>query len=392
MFFDLDNFKYINDSLGHAAGDKLLQSVSERLLANLRASDIVCRHGGDEFIILLSQITKSDEAATSAKKLLRSLAAPHFVGAKWVHIHASVGISVYPDDGDDAETLIQNADMAMYKAKESGRNTFKFFKKEMNARVVERQFLESNLRLAIANNEFVLHYQPKVHLTTGKVTGLEALIRWQHPDRGLISPAEFVPTAESSGLIGEIGKWVLCEACRQARAWQAAGLSPLPVAVNVSAIEFHHEGFLAAVRATLEATGLAARYLELELTERVLMDNVESTAAVLNGLKEMGVRLAIDDFGTGYSSLSYLRHFPMDILKIDRCFVQEIDAASGDSIIVNAIISMGKSLKYTVVAEGIETSEQRKYLEAIHCTEGQGYLFSRPLPPEQIGRLLAMNT
>src|SRR6267378_1177954 len=390
IFLDLDRFKYINDSLGHAIGDELLQSVSKRLLANVRASDTVSRQGGDEFVILLSEITHLGDAATSARKILLSLNAPHSIRGQDLRIDGSIGISVYPEDGQDAETLIKNADTAMYHAKESGRNNFQFFKAEMNLKAVERQSLESSLRCALEREEFLLHYQPKVNLDTGEITGVEALIRWQQPDRGLLQPAQFVPIAEDCGLIVQIGRWVLREACRQARAWQKAGLPLLPIAVNVSAVEFRDEGFLGGVRAILKETGLEARYLELELTEGVLMKHAESTAAVLQELKTMGVHLAVDDFGTGYSSLSYLQQFPIDVLKIDQSFVHRITGDPDDSQIVSAIISMGKSLKHLVVAEGIETQEQSAFLQAQHCAEGQGYLFSQPLAAAQFARLLQM--
>jgi diguanylate cyclase (GGDEF)-like protein/PAS domain S-box-containing protein len=388
LFLDLDRFKYINDSVGHAAGDKLLQSVSKRLLAVVRGSDTVSRQGGDEFIVLLSEIAYPEDAARSARKILLSLSAPHSIGGQDLHIDGSIGISVYPEDGEDAETLIKNADTAMYHAKENGRNNFQFFKAEMNVKAVERQFLEGSLRRALEREEFLLHYQPKVNLDTGEITGVEALVRWHQPDRGLVPPAQFVPIAEDCGLILPIGRWVLREACRQARAWQDAGLPPLPIAVNVSAVEFRDKGFVEGVRTILSETGLDARYLELELTEGVLMGDAESTASVLQELKMMGVHLVVDDFGTGYSSLSYLRQFPIDVLKIDRSFVNQITANPDDSTIVNAIISMGKSLKHLVVAEGIETQLQRAYLQAQSCAEGQGYLFSRPLAAAQLAQLL----
>jgi diguanylate cyclase (GGDEF)-like protein/PAS domain S-box-containing protein len=388
IFLDLDRFKYINDSLGHVTGDKLLQSVSRRLLTSVRASDTVSRQGGDEFVILLSEITHSEHAATSAKKILLSLNSPHSIGGKELHIDGSIGISVYPEDGEDAETLIKNADTAMYHAKESGRNNFQFFTAEMNVKAVERQSLEGSLRRALDREEFLLHYQPKVNLETGEITGVEALIRWQQPERGLVPPAQFVPIAEDCGLIIQIGRWVLREACRQTRAWQDAGLPVLPLAVNVSAVEFRDKGFVQGVRAILSDTGLEARYLELELTEGVLMEDAESTASVLEQLKMMGVQLVVDDFGTGYSSLSYLQQFPIDILKIDQSFVHRITAYPDDSPIVSAIIDMGKNLKQRVIAEGIETQEQLAFLQAQHCAEGQGYLFSPPVAAGQFAHLL----
>jgi diguanylate cyclase (GGDEF)-like protein/PAS domain S-box-containing protein len=390
IFLDLDRFKYVNDSLGHAAGDELLQSVSKRLLSCVRGSDTVSRQGGDEFAILLPEITHAEDAATCARKILLSLNPPHSIGGRSLHIDGSIGISVYPEDGEDAETLIKNADTAMYHAKDRGRSNFQFFKMEMNRKAVERQSLEGELRRALERKEFLLHYQPKVNLDTDEITGVEALIRWQQPGRGLVPPSQFVPIAEDCGLIVQIGRWVLREACRQTRAWQDAGLPPLPIAVNVSAIEFREKGFVEGVRTILSETGLEARYLELELTEGVLMKDVESAASVLQELKMMGVRLAVDDFGTGYSSLSYLRQFPIDVLKIDQSFVRRITGDSDDTPIVSAIINMGKSLKHRVVAEGIETQEQKVYLQTQHCTEGQGYLFSRPVAAAQFADLLQM--
>jgi diguanylate cyclase (GGDEF)-like protein len=388
VFLDLDHFKNINDSLGHAVGDKLLQSVSKRLLASVRGSDTVSRQGGDEFAILLSEISHPEDAATSAKKILLSLNAPHSVAGQDLHVDGSIGISIYPGDGEDAETLIKNADTAMYHAKENGRNNFQFFKADMNLKAVERQTLEGSLRGALEREEFVLHYQPKVNLDTGEITGVEALIRWRHPDRGLLPPTQFVPIAEDCGLILPIGRWVLREACRQARGWQEAGLPFIRISVNVSAAEFRATTFLAEVSATLKETGLEARYLDLELTESALMLRAESSAAILHSLKAMGVHLAVDDFGTGYSSLSYLQRFPIDILKIDKSFVHQITGDLDDSPIVGAIINMGKSLKQRVIAEGVETEQQLAFLQGQHCLEGQGYLFSQPLPAAQFAHLL----
>jgi diguanylate cyclase (GGDEF)-like protein/PAS domain S-box-containing protein len=388
IFLDLDHFKNINDSLGHATGDKLLQSVSRRLLTSVRKSDTVSRQGGDEFVILLSETTNPEDAATSANKIILSLSGPHSIDGLDLHINGSIGISVYPGDGEDAETLIKNADMAMYHAKEHGRNNFQFFEAEMNSKAVERQSLESGLRLALERSEFLLHYQPKVNLDTGEVTGVEALIRWLRPHRGLVPPCQFIPVAEDSGLILPIGRWVLREACRQAREWQEADLPFKRISVNVSATEFRHKDFVEGVRTILAETGFDACRLDLELTEGVLMDDAESTASVLKALKAMGVHLAVDDFGTGYSSLSYLQQFPIDVLKIDQSFVRQISGDPNDTAIVRAIIDMGKNLKQRVIAEGIETQEQLAFLQARHCSEGQGYLFSRPLAAAQFVALL----
>ena len=388
LFLDLDRFKTINDSLGHAAGDSLLQSASKRLLASIRRSDTVSRQGGDEFVILLSEITHPEDAATSARQILHSLSAPHSVGGQDLHVLGSIGISLYPEDGEDAETLIKNADTAMYHAKENGRNTFQFFKQEMNLKAVDRQLLESSMNRALEREEFLLHYQPKVNLKSGAITGAEALLRWQHPERGLTFPDHFIPIAEDCGLIVQIGRWVLRESCRQAREWQDAGLPCKRVSVNVSAVEFRDKGFVEGVRAILAETGLEPRYLDLELTEGVLMDDVESTASVLHALKATGVHLAVDDFGTGYSSLSYLRQFPIDVLKIDQSFIQQISADPYDSAIVSAIIDMGKNLNQRVIAEGVESHEQLAFLQARRCEEGQGYLFSRPVAAAQFAQLL----
>jgi diguanylate cyclase (GGDEF)-like protein/PAS domain S-box-containing protein len=387
LFLDLDNFKNINDSLGHAAGDELLQSVSKRLISCVRASDTVSQ-GGDEFAILLPEITHAQDAATCAGKIILALHAPHSVGTRTLHIGASIGISLYPKDGEDAGSLIKSADTAMYHAKERGRGNFQFFEAAMNLKAVQRQSMESELRRALANNEFLLQYQPKVNLDTGNITGVEALIRWQQPHRGLVPPSEFVPIAEDCGLIIPIGRWVMREACTQARAWQDAGLPHLRMAVNVCALEFREKGFVANVRTILSDTGLRPQYLVLELTERVLMENAESTAVLLEELKTMGVHLAVDDFGTGYSSLSYLRQFPIDVLKIDQSFIQKITSNLNDSTIIAAIIAMGRNLKHIVIAEGIETLEQVAYLQSQHCEEGQGFLLSPPVGAAQFGHLL----
>lgn len=390
IFMDLDRFKYINDSLGHAIGDELLQSVSKRLLAGVRGSDTVSRQGGDEFVILLSDIANPEDAGKSARKILQLLSTAHAIEGHDLHIGGSIGISIYPEDGEDAETLIKNADTAMYHAKESGRNNFQFFKADMNRKAVERQSLESCLRHALDRKEFLLHYQPKVNLKTGEITGVEALIRWQQPDRGLVPPSQFVPIAEDCGLIVPIGRWVLRTACQQARIWQDAGLPFKRISINVSAVEFRQNGFAEGVRAILSETGLDAKYLDLELTERVLMADAESTACVLRELKKMGVGLAIDDFGTGYSSLSYLQQFHIDILKIDQSFVHQVYDDLNKSAIVSAIISMGKNLHQRVIAEGIETQAQLAFLQGLHCVEGQGFLFSRALPATQFAQLLEL--
>jgi len=388
LFLDLDGFKHINDSLGHPAGDKLLQSIAKRLLDCVRGADTVSRQGGDEFVVLLSEVEQSEDAAITARRMIQAVAGAHTIDRHDLHVTTSIGVSVYPDDGLDAETLIKNADTAMYQAKENGRQSYQFFKPAMNVRAVERQSIEESLRRALERREFSLHYQPKINLKTGAITGAEALIRWTHPIRGPVSPAQFIPVAEDCGLIVPIGNWVLREACKQARGWVDAGLHLGTVAVNISAMELLGENFLEGVFAILKYTGLDPRSLELELTESVLMKGTESTAAILKNLRARGVQLAVDDFGTGYSSLSYLRKFPIDALKIDQSFVREITTAPDETSIVTAVISMGQSLKLRVVAEGVETLQERAFLQAHQCDEAQGYYFSRPVLPQQFARLL----
>ena len=383
LFLDLDGFKHINDSLGHPIGDKLLQSIATRLVHCVRVSDTVSRQGGDEFVVLLSEAALGEDAAIVAQRILHSVAEAHFIDQHELHVTASIGVSIFPDDGHDAETLVQNADTAMYHAKENGRQSFQFFKSAMNVRAVERQFIEESLRRALEREEFALHYQPKIDLRTGLITGAEALLRWTHPTRGPVPPVEFIPVAEDCGLIRAIGSWVLGEACEQARVWADAGLPVATMAVNVSAIQLRDETFLDGLFAILEATGLDARALELELTESSLMKNAEAATSILTILRERGVQVSIDDFGTGYSSLSYLRRFPIDALKIDQSFVGQVTCAGDDTSIVTAVISMARSLKLRVVAEGVETAEQLAFLQLQKCDEAQGYYFSRPLPPQQ---------
>ncbi len=388
LFLDLDGFKHINDSLGHPTGDKLLQSIAKRLVACVRGSDTVSRQGGDEFVVLLSEVEAAEDAALTARRMLQAVAEAHSIDLHDLHVTTSIGLSVFPEDGLNAETLIKNADTAMYQAKENGRQSYQFFKPAMNVRAVERQSIEESLRRALEREEFTLHYQPKIDLRTGEVTGAEALVRWTHPTRGPVSPAEFIPVAEDCGLILPIGRWVLREACKQAGAWLHAGLPLGTMAVNISAMEFRDDGFLENVFATLKDAGLHASALELELTESVLMKRAESAAAVLKSLRDGGVQIAIDDFGTGYSSLSYLRKFPIDALKIDQSFVRQITTAPDDTTIVTAVISMGRSLKLRVIAEGVETQEELAFLQAHHCDEAQGYFFSRPVLPQEFAKIL----
>ena len=388
LFLDLDGFKHINDSLGHSAGDKLLQSVAKRLADCVRGSDTVSRLGGDEYVVLLSALEQGEDTAAAAKRMLRLVAETHSIAGRDLHITASIGISVYPDDGPDAETLIKNADTAMYQAKENGRQRFQFFKPAMNVRAVERQSIEESLRGGLERNEFALHYQPKINLRTGAITGAEALLRWTHPTRGPVSPAEFIPVAEDCGLILPLGAWVLRKACAQAQAWIDAGLPLTSIAVNVSAVQFQEENFLDDLFKVLEETSLDPTRLEIELTESVLMKRAGATASILQALREKRVRVSIDDFGTGYSSLSYLRKFPVDALKIDQSFVRQIGVADDETTIVKAVIGMARGLKLRVIAEGVETPEQLAFLRAHHCDEAQGFYFSRPIPPQQFASLL----
>ena len=380
LFLDLDGFKHVNDSLGHSIGDKLLQSVAKRLTACVRASDTVSRLGGDEFVVLLAEIAQPEDAAIAAGRMQEAVSAPHRIDAHELHVTTSIGVSLYPSDGSDAETLIKNADTAMYQAKASGRKSYRFFEPAMNLRVIERRNIEQGLRRALERNEFVLHYQPKLDIATGNIHGAEALVRWQHPAHGNIPPNAFISVAEESGLIVPLGKWVLREACRQVKAWSDAGAPLQSIAVNVSAIEFQHEDFMRDVFNILEQTGLAPERLELELTESVLMKRSGSAAAILKTLRAEGVRLAIDDFGTGYSSLSYLTRFPVDTLKIDQSFIRQITETPSETAIVKAVLSMAQSLDLRVVAEGVETRGELAFLQAHQCDEAQGYYFSRPLP------------
>jgi len=388
LFLDLDGFKYINDSLGHPTGDKLLQSIAKRLVNCVRRSDTVSRQGGDEFVVLLSEVERPEDPAIAARRLLQAVAEPHSIDQHDLHVTTSIGLSVYPNDGLDAETLIKNADTAMYQAKENGRQGYQFFKPAMNIRAVERQSIEESLRRALERQEFALHYQPKINLSTGEIAGAEALLRWTHPVRGPVSPAQFIPVAEDCGLIQPIGNWVLREACQQARVWLEAGLPLETMAVNISAVQLRDENFLDRIFAILRDTALDPKFLELELTESVLMKHAESTESILKTLRSRGVQIAVDDFGTGYSSLSYLRKFPIDALKIDQSFVRQITTAPDETTIVTAMISMGRSLKLRVVAEGVETQAEMAFLQAHQCDQAQGYYFSRPVPAQQFARLL----
>ena len=379
LYLDLDRFKHINDSLGHAVGDRLLQAVARRLIACVRASDTVCRLGGDEFVIILSEVAHAEDAAVCAEKILESLRIPLVIEGQELHISSSIGIAVFPSDGLEVEGLLKNADSAMYEAKGLGRDNYQFYRRELNSGASERQLLETGLRYAIERNEFELNYQPIMKLATGVCSGVEALLRWRHATRGRLPPSEFIGIAEDSRLIVPIGRWVLREACRHAKAWQQARAAEFRLCVNVSAVELRSKEFVAGVAAILAETGFNPKSLELELTETFLMQESKSTDIVLQALKRLGVTLALDDFGTGYSSLSYMRRFPVDTLKVDRSFVRDLITDAADAGVVGAVIQMGKSLQMRVVAEGVETEEQLLCLREMGCTEAQGYHFSRPI-------------
>lgn len=387
LFVDVDRFKYVNDSLGHEIGDRLLQSVGTRLLGCVRRSDTVSRQGGDEFVVLLSEINQPHEAAVSAEKMLHALAVPHWIDQHELRVSGSIGIVVYPDDGLETDTLLKHADFAMYHAKEQGRNNYQFFEPNLNFRAIERQVLESGLRTVIESQELELHYQPLINLQNGAIVGAEAFVRWRHPERGMIMPAQFVPIAEVCGSIVPIGRWVLREACRQARAWQAAGIGTMRISVNVSGPELRDREFVTGVRRILSETGLPPRDLEIELREAVLMQDAQFAMSVLTSLKEMDVQLALDDFGTGYSSLSHLKQFPIDILKIDQSFVRDLTKNSDAASIVSAVIGMGKNLGMRVVAEGVESRDQLTCLQELACPQAQGFYFSEPLTAAEFTRL-----
>jgi diguanylate cyclase (GGDEF)-like protein/PAS domain S-box-containing protein len=384
LFLDIDWFKIINDSLGHSLGDLLLQDVAERLKRWAREQDTVARLGGDEFLIMLTNVKEIADAAAAAGRIMNAMTAEFVVQGHSLSLSCSVGISIFPEHGADGETLIKNADAAMYCAKDNGRNNSRFFTEDMNAQLVERLTLENSLRTALEKKELFLVYQPQIDIGTRRITGLEALLRWQHPELGLVPPDKFIRIAENSGLIMPIGEWVLRTACSQSRKWQDEGLLAVPVAVNVSAVQFRQEGFCELIRTVLHDTGLAPQYLELELTESLLLTNADMTLSVLQELKAMGLTLAVDDFGTGYSSFSYLRQFRISKLKIDRSFIRDVAVKPDDAAITTAIISMAKSLNLKVIAEGVEDEAQMSFLRAHQCDEIQGYYFSKPLTVDKV--------
>ena len=391
IFVDLDRFKYINDSLGHHVGDQLLCEMSRRLSSCVREGDTVSRLGGDEFVLLLNGLGDVDAVASLMERLLDEITLPWITQSGQFDVTSSIGIALYPDDGSDAQTLLKHADSAMYRAKELGRNNFQFFTEELNAMMTERLELETGLRRALERNQFCLYYQPRVDIRTGAITGAEALLRWRASDQEMMQPGKFIPVAEETGLIVPIGEWALREACQQNLAWQQAGLSPLVVAVNVSLRQFQRDDFLQTVSSVLQQTGLAAAALELEVTESSVMHNAERLIDMLSNIRALGVHISVDDFGTGYSSLSYLKRFPVDRLKIDRSFVQDILVDKDSEAIVRTIIALGHNLGLKLVAEGVESAEQVAYLLANGCDELQGFYYGRPMPAHEFELLLRTN-
>ncbi len=387
LFLDLDRFKNINDTLGHATGDQLLKEVSERLLLCIRDGDTISRVGGDEFVIVLVNVAAANDVPVIAKRILDSLSQPFSFSAVELFVTASIGISLFPDDAENSDILVKNADTAMYHAKAEGKNNYQFFSSSMNIKMIERLGMENSLRHAIDRKELLLYYQPVIELRTGRITGMEALVRWRPPNREMISPGEFIPLAEETGLIIPMGEWILRHACVQNKAWQDAGLSAVRVAVNISARQISEKHFVDMVQQTLAETGLAPHHLELEITESAFIKNTESTIITFFKLHHMGVQISLDDFGTGYSSLSYLKKFPIHTLKIDQSFIKEITNPDTTAI-VTAIVGMAHALKLKVIAEGVELKDQKTFLQSISCDEVQGYFFSRPLPAEEFRKLL----
>ncbi|MBU1224678.1 MAG: EAL domain-containing protein [Gammaproteobacteria bacterium] len=388
LFLDLDRFKYINDTLGHPAGDLLLQQVAERLRKCVRDEDTISRLGGDEFTVVLEDLDDAGAASTVARKILGALSEKAVLFGREVFVTCSIGISLYPRDGEDIVTLFKNADSALYRAKDQGRDTYQFYTEELTTLAVERLELENDLRHALETGELLVHYQPQVNLRSGRITGMEALARWQHPRRGLLMPADFIPLAEETGLIVPLGEWVLRTACFQAKAWLDAGLSTAPVAVNLSPRQFRQKDLVERIAGIVQESGLPPDQLELEITEGLVMFNVEASVTLMGRLKDLGVRFSIDDFGTGYSSLSYLKRFPIDKIKIHQSFVQNITTDPEDAAISSAIISLTHSMKRKAIAEGVETDAQREFLLSHHCDEIQGHHFSKPAPADEIERLL----
>lgn len=388
LFVDLDRFKDVNDTMGHASGDALLREASHRLVDAVRVDDTVARIGGDEFVVILARLSKPQDASTVAEKIRKAVSAPLRLDGQEVVISASVGISIFPGDGEDAEALVRNADAAMFRAKQVGRDNFQYYTAAMNEHAMEKLRMQNDLRRALERDEFVLHYQPKVSLGTGQITGFEALLRWNRPDHALVSPSEFVPLLEDTGLIVPVGDWVADAACAQMRRWRDAGLHPAPVAVNVSAKQFLHHDIASVIERALQRHGLDAGMLEVEITESDAMQNPEEVGQALQRMRHLGIRVAVDDFGTGYASLGYLKRFPLDALKLDRSFVTGLPSSADDVSIARAVIGMAHSLGLKVIAEGVETQAQKDFLARHGCDEMQGYLLSRPVPTAECEKLL----
>lgn len=391
LFMDLDRFKVINDSLGHEIGDDLLRQVADRLRAQCRDGDTMARMGGDEFAVLMENHDSLTDVSACGRRLVEEMSAPYILRGKDCRVTVSIGISIFPADGNDSQALIKAADVAMYRAKETGRNNFLYYSPQMNVHTLERLELESDLRHALEQGELLLHYQPKVELATGRISGIEALLRWKHPIRGLVPPKEFIPLAEETGLIVPIGEWVLATACAQTKVWQDEGHANISVAVNLSARQFGDPMLLPKLTRIIRDSGLHPSMLELEITESMVMSHGESAVAVLGSLKSIGVQIALDDFGTGYSSLAYLKRFPIDTVKIDRSFIQDIRADSDDKKITRAIIAMAHSMRLKVVAEGVETAEQLSFLCTQRCDAVQGYILYRPLAGEAVAEVLELD-
>jgi len=387
LFLDLDHFKTINDSLGHEAGDHLLQQVSLRIKKTLRKQDTIARMGGDEFIILIPGLMDTDLTARLAEKILDAVTPVFKIGDNELYIGCSIGISIFPDDGMEIKTLLKNSDLAMYRAKEKGRNTFQLYTPAMNFKAMERLAVEKNLRKALDREEFELYYQPKINLKSGQIAGMEALIRWDSPELGMVMPNQFIPIAEETRLIIQMGHWVLLTACRQAKMWQEAGLPQIPMSVNLSVVQFTHPNLVSEVRKILKQTNILPNLLELEVTESVLMQDTTLAVSILKKLSEMGIKISIDDFGTGFSSLNYLKNLPLDCLKIDQTFIKDFNLRTNYAI-TKAIVTLAQSLDMKTIAEGVETEEQRKFLTELNCDEAQGYLFSKPIQKEEMGELL----
>ena len=391
LFLDLDRFKMINDTLGHSVGDELLRLVAGRLRKTLRETDTVARIGGDEFIILLSSVHDCGDISSLSDKILKSMIVPFKLRDHELFVTISLGISIYPDDGKDTEDIVKKADIAMYHAKSMGRNNFQFYNSDMDQNASRRFVISNSLRRGLEQNEFRVFYQPKVEVASGRIVAMEALVRWQHPELGLLSPVEFIQLAEENGLIMQLGEWVLRESCLQNVRWQSEGIKDLRVAVNLSGYQLQHTALLATIRTVLTQTGMSPDHLELEITESVIMQNADFAVLVLNSLSELGIHISVDDFGTGYSSLAHLKRFSVKTLKIDKSFVRDVDLNSTDAAIVTAIIAMGNSLNLNVIAEGVETQSQYDFLKFNNCDQVQGFLFSRPLPPDELMELLRKN-